>query len=92
MRISSRKLQHIVLHDNLNISLNEALDAAYHKSTRIDYHNECCTKGGDAFQSCSWNRGTCLVTGAYPDSLHANLVKILEQQKNVSIFICVEKS
>ena len=80
MGIPPEKLQRIVMHDNTNISLNEALDDTQHKSTRSDYYKECFTKGGDACQPCSWNIGTYLVTGDFSDYLYVELIKILEQQ------------
>ena len=68
------KRQRIVLHDNTNVSLCELSDAAQHKSTISECYKECCAKGGDACQPCSWDRGLHLVTGACPDSLYVKLV------------------
>ena len=44
-----------MMHDNTSMTLCELSEATQNKSTRGDYHKECCAKGGNITQPCGFN-------------------------------------
>ena len=68
-----------MMHDNTSMTLCELSEATQNKSTRGDYHKECCAKGGNITQPCGFNCDKDLTFRFLIFTFQIKLDKILKQ-------------